>query len=105
MSKQNKQQNNAADETEVAEAGKREKTRAARAEDDLKWILSDKRGRRFYWRLLADCGVFKSSMTGNSQTFFNEGMRNIGLKLLADLNDVEPDAYVLMLKESRDDSV
>ena len=40
-------------------------------------------------------------MTGNNTTFFNEGMRNIGLKFFADVNEF-PDLYLLMAKESRE---
>ncbi|MEX8508461.1 MAG: endopeptidase [Leptothrix ochracea] len=70
--------------------------------DDFKWIVSNKRGRRFAYRLLDRCGVFRSSFTGNSTTFFNEGQRNIGLHLLGMLNEHAPEAYSLMLKEHND---
>lgn len=69
--------------------------------EDFKWLMAHKQGRRLMSRLLASTGVFRTSMTGNSQTFFNEGQRNIGLMLLAEVNDHCLDAYVLMLKESR----
>jgi hypothetical protein len=73
--------------------------------DDVKWILSTPQGRRFMWRYLGECGVFKSSFVGQFQTFFNEGERNVGLKLLADVNDAHPEAYVTMMKEARKDNV
>lgn len=69
--------------------------------DDLRWMMSDKRGRRVMWRLLETSGVYRSSFTGNSETFFREGQRNVGLKLLADIHEHCPDAFVLMLKEHR----
>lgn len=68
---------------------------------DFKWLMSDKRGRRIVWKLLESTGVFRSSFTGNSETFFREGARNVGLMLLADVNAHAPDAYVLMLEESK----
>lgn len=68
---------------------------------DVAFLLSTVEGRRFYWRLMRRCGIHKSSMTGNNSTFFNEGERNIGLVMLADLEEANPDAYVLMLKESK----
>lgn len=101
-----KVQANAADETEIKGARDREKRRAMRDRDDLKQILETKSGRRFIWRLLNDeCGVFRTSMTGNSTTFFNEGARNVGLKLLAWVNDTRPEAYVEMLKEAQEDDL
>lgn len=68
---------------------------------DVQFILSTVEGRRFYWRLMRRCGIHKSSFTGNNTTFFQEGERNIGLVMLADLEEANPDAYVLMLKESK----
>jgi hypothetical protein len=92
-------QYNAADETQVRERGNKEKLRRAQELDDVREILRTKGGRRFYWRYLTDCGLFKTSMTGNSQTYFLEGQRNVGLKLLADMNQAAPEAYLLMQQE------
>lgn len=69
--------------------------------NDLKSVMATPNGRRFVWRLLEKTGLYKSSMTGNSQTFFLEGQRNIGLYLLAQINDHCLEEYVLMLGENR----
>jgi hypothetical protein len=68
---------------------------------DFKWLMSDARGRRFMWRLLGLTGLYRSSFTGNSTTFYNEGMRNIGLMLIADVNELTPEAYLKMIEEQR----
>lgn len=68
---------------------------------DFAWLMSDKRGRRFIWRMLENTGVYRSSFTGNSETFFREGARNVGLKLISDIHEFAPDAYPLMLEEQR----
>lgn len=96
------QQLNAADESQVKEAGKKEKNKRNQEIDDVNFVLSSKQGRRLFWRYISRCGVFKTSMTGNNSTFFNEGERNIGLLLLADVNEAAPDAYVLMQKEANE---
>lgn len=58
----------------------REKQEAA----DLKAVLETAQGRRFVRGLLADCGEHRTSFHTNAlQMGFNEGMRNIGLKLKA----------------------
>ncbi|NDD53499.1 endopeptidase [bacterium] len=72
--------------------------------EDLKWVMGNKRGRRFAWRLLDRAGIYRTSFTGNSTTFFNEGMRNIGLMLVADIHEACPEAYALMIKENRNDT-
>lgn len=92
---------NAANQEQVQQAeGKVRKTREGELLD-MKWILSEPMGRRFLWRYLDICGVFRSSFTGSSDTFFREGERNIGLKLLADINESHPEAYLLMMKEAK----
>lgn len=68
---------------------------------DFAWLMNDKRGRRFIWRMLETTGVYRSSFTGNSETFFREGARNVGLKLISDIHEFAPDAYPMMLEEQR----
>ncbi len=70
--------------------------------EDFKWIVSNKRGRRFIWRLLDQAGVFRSSFTGNSETFFREGQRNLGLRVLGLIHEHAPETYAQMLGEKRE---
>lgn len=85
------------------EAAEAESQRQRRLQEigDFKWLVAHEQGRRFLWRLLSMSGQFRTSMTGNSQTFFNEGMRNFGLMLLAEFNEHSLDAYIKMLKEQK----
>ena len=69
--------------------------------NDIKWLMSSKQGRRIAWRLLERAGVYRSSFTGNSETFFREGQRDQGLRLIADIHTHCPDAYALMLTEAK----
>lgn len=70
--------------------------------EDVVWLMSQARGRRFIWRLLERTGLHRSSFTGNSTTFFNEGMRNVGLQIQTDLLEHCADDYVKMLLEQKD---
>lgn len=45
-------------------------------------FLGDAAGKRVLSDLLESCGVFETSFTGNSRTFYNEGKREIGIILL-----------------------
>lgn len=92
---------NIADDSQVKEQGKKEKRIRSLELEDMRRILETDYGRRFVWRYLGIAGVFQSSFTGNSTTFFNEGRREIGLKLLADVTDAKPDAYVQMTLEAK----
>lgn len=69
---------------------------------DLQWVMGDKRGRRFMWRLLERSGVFRISYTGNSETYFREGMRNIGIMQLDDLKTYCEETYIAMERERKD---
>lgn len=70
---------------------------------DLKWLLSDKRGRRFLFRLLERAGVWRLSFSTNGlQMAFNEGNRNEGLRIMAMISAAAPDRYAEMLKENQE---
>ena len=90
---------NAASARQVRKGSKKEQQLRLQELADVRWVLSTTQGRRFFWRYLSDCGVFTTSFTGNSTTFYNEGMRNVGLKLMADVQEAQPEAYLQMVKE------
>lgn len=100
-----KPQRNASEPNDVREAEESERYRRLRDEDDLKKLLAEEWGRRFFWRLVAKTGLLRSSMTGNSQTFFLEGRRSIGLELWDEMESVAPESYILMVSESRNDKL
>lgn len=73
-------------------------------ESDLKWLMGSKRGRRIVWRLLDRAGVFRLSFNTNAMTMaFNEGNRNYGLHVLAQIHATCPELYAAMTKEQTDD--
>lgn len=75
--------------------------RAEAAKADANWVMSDKRGRRFVYGLLAEAGLYRTSFTGDAlQSAFNEGGREKGLRLLSRLLAYCPDEYSMMQKES-----
>jgi hypothetical protein len=69
--------------------------------DDIRWLMGHKQGRRFVTRLLDKAGVYRTSFTGNSETFFREGMRNLGLFVLGEVMDVTPENFAKMLEENK----
>ena len=71
-----------------------------REQGDIRKVLSLPEGRRFVWKLMSDAGVFRSSFTGNSQTFFNEGQRNMGLVILNQVMGAKPEAFTQMQAEA-----
>ena len=94
----------ASQEAAKAEAEERAKLRARIEAEDLKWVMSNKRGRRVIHTVLERAGVFRSSFHTNAlQMAFNEGSRNEGLAMLAKIMEHSPELYSLMLKEQKED--
>lgn len=79
-----------------------ERLRRERELNDIGKVLATAEGRRLFYRLFDVAGIFRSSFTGNSTTFFNEGQRQVGLVFLADLNDHFPERYLEMLREAKE---
>lgn len=91
---------NAADQETLKVRERLEKRRDNRQRAALKMVMSSVEGREFIWMLLDRCGIFRSSFTGNSETFFREGERNIGLYLTAQLNRECVTEYASMQREA-----
>lgn len=91
---------NAADPQQIKEAGKKEKIARDREINDLRVVMDSQNGRRFVYSILDFAGINRLSFTGNSNTYFNEGGRNVGLWLKDMLEKNLPDLYLLMLKEN-----
>lgn len=101
--------NNAADPRQVKQGRRAEKVRQAKQDEDLSWLLGERKGRRIFWRWLSETRPFNTSLSfddrGNDLTHYNEGRRTIGLKMLAELNRIKPEAYVLMINEAKEDQL
>lgn len=90
----------AGDATQVGERRVNAKNAERERMAGLGLLMASKQGRSYTWWLLGLCGVFRTSFTGNSATFFNEGKRDIGLHVLADLQREFPEQYLQMTKEN-----
>lgn len=71
--------------------------------DELLWLMSDKRGRRWMWRRLSEYGVYRLSFAGGdfAATAFAEGRRSAGLNLITQLMQHCPDRFNEMQKEAK----
>lgn len=93
----------AGDATAVAARAERLAARQERRAAGLRYVLAERRGRDWLWALLEDCRIFESSFTGDPTTFFHEGTRNVGLKLLTAIAETAPEALVTLMTENRSD--
>lgn len=71
--------------------------------DELLWLMSDPRGRRFIWRQLDGFGVYRLSYVQGdpAHSAFNEGRRNEGLKLMSQILEHCPARFTEMQKEAK----
>ena len=91
------------DPRQVRERTARVKDRDKQDAEDLKAVLSTAQGRRFMRGLLADCGEHRSSFHTNAiQMSFNEGIRNVGLKLKARIIQCAPESLLDVLQSGPD---
>jgi len=81
----------------------RERLARETEEADVRWLMGTRRGRRIVWRLLERAGVFRTSFSANAmQMAFAEGNRNAGIVLLAQVHELCPDQYPLMVAEANE---
>lgn len=93
-------------DTDAQEAAQQETERARRLQRDqdvadFKWLMGNKQGRRFMWRLLGVTGVFRTPFVqgGGGLTEFNCGQQNVGQLMLAEIHEHCPERYHEMTKE------
>lgn len=88
-------------ESAKADRELREKLAQENEAADVKWLMSNKRGRRVIWRLLDQSGVFKLSFNTNAMAMaFAEGNRNYGNRMLSMIHLLCPELYPQMVKEA-----
>ena len=68
---------------------------------DIKWLMSHKQGRRIVSRLMGETGVYQTSFTGSSETFYREGRRAIGLLITDEVTRHAWSDYLQMLTEQK----
>jgi len=78
-----------------------QRDRLEQEKQDIVEVMSTPAGRRLVSKLLRRSGIYQCSFNGQSNaTIFNEGARNQGLQLLAEVQLAAPGSYLTMLKEN-----
>jgi len=94
---------NASDKVQVEKARKIIGSRRDREIEEIKQVLSTISGRKTLWRYMEKTGVFRTSFsTSAHQMAFLEGQRNIGLMILTDIKEADPDKYITMMLEAKE---
>lgn len=67
------------------------------------WLMGEPQGRRVVHDLLAAAGIWRTSFSPDPYTTaFNEGQRNVGLRLMAQIQKFTPAQYAIMIEEHKD---
>lgn len=90
------------DPVELERRQRDEELRQERFRLDMQAVLATPEGRRVLWWFLGACGLFETSFTGDSRTFFNEGKREIGHLLVKAMAQADPEALPTMMLEDID---
>lgn len=85
---------------ETEDAAERQTLEREQRLESTRRMLATREGRDFVWRVLDRAGIFALSYTGDQETFFREGQRNIGLFVLDDVLAAEPDILHKLMKEN-----
>ena len=95
----------AADPEAVNKARKRAVRLHKKRVDFVKAMMDMHEGRMWLFDVLNMCHMAENTHTpGDTHTTaFKNGERNIGLKILADISEANPDRYMLMLTEGKDE--
>lgn len=93
-------------DTSDQQAVNKAKKRAGRTKADrLKFIsaaMSHPEGRAWFYDILLFCKVFQSAFDESPyRMYFLSGQKNIGLKLLDDIQTAAPEQYLLMIEEGK----
>ena len=85
-----------------AEKARRAQLDAETERDELLWLMSDKRGRRFMHRLLTRAGIYQTSFSSDAPYMaFREGMKQEGLHQMTLLTKHCLQRFIEMQQEAR----
>jgi hypothetical protein len=83
--------------TELAKSD--DKLELAAIKEDLGKFLETKGGRIWVRNLVKQCGVMTSGIfTGNSTTFYSLGKHDVGIGILKNVQEANPDAYASIVE-------
>jgi hypothetical protein len=91
-------------DSEFVEKRKTNSRLAQKSRSDLMAaIVSMPEGRKWIWELLTELGVFSNPFSADGLVMaFKCGEQNVGQRIFADVLEASPDAYLTMVKESRE---
>jgi hypothetical protein len=68
-------------------------------EEDFKKVLESNEGFRWFKRFFSEAKILRNTFTGNSQSYYNDGQREMALRYFKDAARVAPKRFVEMQME------
>lgn len=87
---------NTADSQQIRTARKRKKKSDELFTAAIRKVLDLPEGRLLLWEYLAYCGVFQGGRASTEELQFNAGKRDVGLRILHDIEAARPDLIQIM---------
>jgi hypothetical protein len=91
------------DEVINKEREKSEKLERDQELEDIRTLLNNPAGLRFFKRFMKDGMVFKTTFTGNSNGYFLEGHRNLALMYFRDICEADASKVPEIMIEKTED--
>lgn len=86
---------------EVTSRNKRAKKAQLEQDAAISALMQHPQTRSWMYQLLSWCGMYQSSFDRSALSMaFNEGARNVGLRVTSEIMRVCPDSYVQMIREA-----
>lgn len=64
-------------------------------QEAMRFMLDNPHGRRILWKMIGQCGVYKTSAeSSGSFTYYNEGRRSVGLNLIVEICEADPEGFI-----------
>ena len=85
---------------ERKESARKERERDKTDTEDLKFLLGEKQGRRFLWKLLGETKLFEAVWQPGEWAGYYAGRQDVGRVLFGRIVKVDPQALIVMQTEA-----
>jgi pimeloyl-CoA synthetase len=82
-----------------------EKEKIQLERSDVEWVTSTEQGRRFLWKLLSHCGIYRDIEGDSDEMIKQIGRRQVGLYLLGLITDESEDRFIEMMREAKNRAI
>lgn len=89
------------DQTQVKKRKTKAQLESERCQEELRQLLSHKSNRYFVWRLLSECGLFRSTSADPHNMAIMSGKRDVGIWLITEMFKADDTAFSKMQLEAK----